>query len=253
MRRRHCATATRSHYRDLARRLFEEADGPQQIAVLHRLAAEDENLLTAMAHAVDRSDVDVALRLLTSFWGHAGLILYLPPFSFDALELEGATEHPLYPSGLVTAAYVAANRGEIRVTDELCVAALAAVDRLGNGDPFLEGMIWSCRGMAAATVGAFADGAAHYERAAQICRSAGLSGAQAISLGAAATGHNLAGALERALPLATEGLALARQLGTPECIAINLTALAGALTHRDPEQASALFARVCACSPRLAT
>jgi len=51
----------------------------------------------------------------------------------------------------------------------------------------------------------------------------------------------MAGEYERAAPLATEGLALARQLETPVGIAENLTILAATLVADDPTRARALL------------
>ena len=46
---------------------------------------------------------------------------------------------------------------------------------------------------------------------------------------------------EAAIPLATEGLAVARRLGMPTHITLNLAALAGALADPDPDRAALLL------------
>jgi hypothetical protein len=51
------------HYIDLARGLFEDANGPSQLEAIRRVDAEHENLLAAMAYAVELHDVDLALGL----------------------------------------------------------------------------------------------------------------------------------------------------------------------------------------------
>ena len=51
----------------------------------------------------------------------------------------------------------------------------------------------------------------------------------------------MAGDPDTALPLATEGLAVARSLGNPSIIGLNLAALAGALADSDPDRATALL------------
>jgi hypothetical protein len=66
-------------------------------------------------------------------------------------------------------------------------------------------------------------------------------GAITASLAGAAVFRSLAGDTDTARANATEGLALARSLGVPGLIARNLSALAGALADRDPEQARALL------------
>jgi hypothetical protein len=51
----------------------------------------------------------------------------------------------------------------------------------------------------------------------------------------------MAGQSERAVPFASEGLEIARRLGTPIGIAQNVAALAGALVDRDPGHARGLL------------
>ncbi len=50
-----------------------------------------------------------------------------------------------------------------------------------------------------------------------------------------------AGDSDSAIPLATQGLALARQVGMPTTIAMNLAALASVLAELEPERARALL------------
>jgi predicted ATPase/class 3 adenylate cyclase len=61
------------HYLHLARRLFEAAAGPGEADTARRLRAEEDNLLAAMANAVDTGDLDVALGLLATPTGIAVL------------------------------------------------------------------------------------------------------------------------------------------------------------------------------------
>ena len=91
---------------------------------------ENENLLAAMAYAVASRDIDLALRLLTA--GAGQVIWYnVSLLPADALHLEGAVEHPLYPRALATVALCAAERGDVATAERLADAALAAAERLG--------------------------------------------------------------------------------------------------------------------------
>jgi len=176
--------------------------------------AEEDNLLAAMAHAVDTGNVEVALGLLTTPQ-HSFAVGALPPFPLGALELDGATEHPLYPTGLSMAAYFAATRGEVDRTEQLCDAALEAAERLGVRTPSLDCNLLINRSGACSTTGAFAVAAAYGEEAAEIARSAGLDAMAHFALQGAATGYLYAGDPDRALPFAAEAVALARQAAPP--------------------------------------
>jgi hypothetical protein len=123
-----------------------------------------------------------------------------------------------------------------------CQQALAAAKDF-DSDPehLVDEIVASARGMAATSLGRWAEAAAHQERAAEICRSANRLAALSGELFGAATHHTMAGQPDRAVPLASEGLEIARRLGTPIFIAQNLAALAGALIDSDPRRARTLL------------
>jgi hypothetical protein len=227
------------HYRDFARGISDALMGPQQVEAGRRFGAEHENLLSAMSFAVDRSDVDLALELLTvsSSPYQGGYQLHVPT---DALGLDGAPEHPLYPYGLAIAAFIAAAQGDRVDAERRCEDALAAAQRLGS-DPDRRTEFWVCsvRQTLAYSAGAFHDAARIAEQQVEIGRATGEPGV--VAAGLAATWHTMAGDPDTALPLATEGLAAARRLGNPSMIGLNLAALAGALADRDPDRAAALL------------
>jgi hypothetical protein len=123
-----------------------------------------------------------------------------------------------------------------------CEQALAAVKHF-DSDPehLVDEIVASARGMAATSLGRWAEAATHQERAAEICRSANRLAALAGELFGAATHHTMAGQPDRAVPIASEGLTIARRLGTPIFTAQNLAALAGALIDSDPRRARTLL------------
>ena len=215
--------------------------GSHQIEVGRRLSLEAENLLAAMSHAIATDDVDLALRLLfhTPSAFQVGYVLRLPVE--PVLELTGAPEHRLYPYALATIAYRAAEQGDLVLTETRCEEALAVLKRRGSDPDHVEMTVSVARGIGARTVGAHDESATHFERAAQLARKGGQLGVAAALLGSASDAHTTAGRVEPAILLATEGLALARQIGMPTAVALNLTALAGALASSDPERARALL------------
>ena len=146
-------------YRDFARETTSEMLGPHQIEAGRRFAAEHENLLSAMSFAVDRGDVDLALGLLTGA-SVALEVSYQLQVPTDALGLDGASEHPLYPLGLAIAANVAALRGDRVDVERLCEEALTAAQRLGSDpDRIVEEWVASARQSMAFAAGAFRDAA----------------------------------------------------------------------------------------------
>ena len=54
------------HFDEYSRVLFERYRGPEQAEAMRLLGAENDNLLAAMADALDSGNIDLALRLLTS-------------------------------------------------------------------------------------------------------------------------------------------------------------------------------------------
>jgi hypothetical protein len=165
------------------------------------------------------------------------------------LKLIGAPEHPLYPYGLASASVRAAQRGDLTSADALCDQALAAAQRLGDPEGRVGFLVLVTRANLAFSIGAVHDAAIHMERGVEIARS--LSRLRSVGprvdpfiaseLTAAATFHTMAGDADAAVPLATEGLALARRLEIPSMIAMSLAALAGALANQDPQHAQALL------------
>jgi hypothetical protein len=112
------------------------------------LSAENDNLLAAMAHALDSDNVDLALRLLTCRRGGASE-WSLQPLPIDALGMTGAPGHPLFPQALATAAYFAVERGDLSAAEQLADEAVAAAEGTPSRDPWVEGIRHTVRARAA--------------------------------------------------------------------------------------------------------
>jgi predicted ATPase/class 3 adenylate cyclase len=245
-RRRHA-----EYYTTFARTLQEGIHGPQQIEVGRRLAAEHENLLAAMNYAIDAHDVDLALRLLHSMPVGTLQIGYAIMLPADAiLELPGASEHPLYAFALAVGAVQAQTRGDLQTARTRCAEALEAAQRVGSDPEQVEMIVASALSAVSYSTGALLDAAAHMEHVAAIARAIGHPGLGG-QLGAAAMYRTMAGDNDTAVRLATEGLTLARERGTPTPIAICLTALAGSLADRDHERAHAFLREALELESRL--
>jgi predicted ATPase/class 3 adenylate cyclase len=231
------------YYVEFMRVTAEEYLGRDQIDAGKRLSAEHENVLAAFAHAIDRDDTDLALRIVRNApqtgWG-VGYPVSLPVEPI--LGLTGASEHPLYPYGLAWVANQTALRGDREEAESLCGAALDAAERLGSDpDHVIDEFVAASRSAIAYSAGATREAATHAEHGVAFARAAGRLTAVAFGLSAAATYYAMAGEADAAVPLATQGLNLARQLGVPIGIGMNLAALAGALADSDSARARALL------------
>jgi hypothetical protein len=123
----------------------------------------------------------------------------------------------------------------------LCEQALTAEQHLGStADAHLAMLASQLRWAVATNAVAHREAADHALDASRHARADNLPGVAAFNLAGAS--NNL-GFLDpaTALPLATEGLALARQTGAPLAISFNLVSLAQVLASDDPDQARALL------------
>ena len=230
------------YFTDFAEVVTEEMLGPGQIEAGRRFAVELENLRAAMNHATDSQNVDLALRLLCKIPSggvQLGYELRLP--AEPVLALAGAPDHPLYAVGLAIAAFEAAMRGDADDSIVLCERALAAAERLGDPARDAEYLVSMNRANVAYSRGTWTDAATHFARCADIARSVRRIPVMALNLGAAAFARTMGGDASGAIPLATEGLAAARQAGMPTVLIMSLNALAGALADEDPQRAQALL------------
>jgi len=232
------------YYCEFVSVLSDETLGPRQIEAARRLEAERENLLAAMQHALDLIDVDLALRLLRSVppaTFQLGTPIFLPAKAI--LSLPGASDHSLFPHALAVMAVQEGLRGDPSAVEAACQEALGAVQQ-ASSDPerqLVELMVTNARGTRAMSLGAMADSAKYWDQSTEIARAARRLEWLPGSLGTAALMHTMAGDTDAAVPLATEGLDLARQVGRPTQIVMNLAVLAGALVERDPQRSRVLL------------
>jgi hypothetical protein len=231
VRQRHAA-----HYCAYSRSLCELFAGPGQPEAMQRLRAEHQNLIAAMAYALDESDTDLALRLLTA---PQGLAYQLSAYklSIDALELEGAAEHRLYPRALATAAVYVGVTGDFHRAERLYTAALDAIG-IDERDPVVEYLAVEVRGLIALYRGDYLASADLSEEMADVAQSAGLAYEQVYGV---VTASSWVGDPERALRLATEALTLARQVDAPVLLGACLMGMAVALADTQPTEARRLL------------
>jgi len=233
--------------------------GPGQKEWGARLASEHDNLLAAMAFALDTQDVDRAMGLLWAM--PAPGAQFDNPVVFDpaaVLALPGAAEHPGSARAIAESAYRAFASGDYGLALELIDRAQETEQRLDPGpgpgpgpDPLgddLEVYASLLRAVVAMASGSLAEAAEWYLDVAERHRVAGIDGLEASCLGSSA--YCLAWVEpEAAIARATKGLTLARRSAQGSAIAQNLQALAVALAPSDPQRAAALLAEADTVAP----
>jgi hypothetical protein len=105
----------------------------------------------------------------------------------------------------------------------------------------VDEFVTTTRATIALGVGDHEGAATQLQLGADVARSAGRLGGAALGLAVAAIERMLAGDAGAAVPLASEGLDLARRAGAPFAVRENLLALAGALADSDRARAEALL------------
>ena len=230
-----------SYYAGFPRQVREHAHAPSDEAFWAvRLSAEQDNLLAAWSWAVDTGNLDTAFAILAGFapcevWSSYPLLLP----GAAALELPGATEHPGYPLALAVSAVLVSFRADVTGAEELCGRAADANARRDTPDWRVEETLCAARQNIAITTGAFADAARFAEQAAGLARAGGDLADVSVELAIAAAARVFVGDASGAVPLASEALALARQIRAPALVASGLLAVGLAVADTDPGQSRA--------------
>ena len=229
------------YYAGFPRQVREHARNPSDEAFWAvRLSAEQDNLLAAWSWAVETGNVDTAFAILAGFapcevWSSYPLLLP----GAAALELPGAPEHPGYPLALAVSAVLASFRADVTGAEELCRRAADANARQDTPDWRVEETLCAARSNIANTTGAFEDAGRLAEQAAGLARAGGDLADASVELTIAVANRVFVGDAPGAVPLASEALALARQIRAPALIASGLLAVGLAVADTDPGQSRA--------------
>jgi predicted ATPase/class 3 adenylate cyclase len=233
------------HFADYALRCHDGQWGPEQIAWGTRMTADADNILSAFDYAVDTQDLDLAVELLyatgLNYGGQTGFPITLSAES--VLAMPGVGEHPGHALVLLSAALEADARGEPSVARKHLAAFDAEVVSVDSqpSTTELNQLRWTVVSSLALAAGDWEAAATSLLEAADLSRLAGNNELLAIDLGGAANALCVAGRYADAVPIAIEGLALARASGMPTAINFNLLALAQAVAREEPERARALL------------
>jgi predicted ATPase/class 3 adenylate cyclase len=236
VRARHC-----DHFTEFTAAVRDESNGPRQIEWGTRLAREHDNVVAAMAFALETRDLERAMALLCAvpFYGMQvdDSIVFDPT---PVLALPGASEHPGSATALVMEAWFAWERDDRDRTPQLCDEAVAAEDRLGRVPGTHVGYFASSlRGHMARRAGDVVEAARWYRSAADY---ADLDGSPAL----ASVQHAMIASLRGTDRVAAraegvEALAMARRSGSPHAIALSLILLASTVSAEEPDYARQLL------------
>ncbi|MFC9940125.1 ATP-binding protein [Nocardiopsis alba] len=231
---------------DLAERAEPHLRGPGQTTWPDRLAADHDNLLTALGHLRDHGAHEKALRLgaiLGLFWAirgdHATAVLHLrsvldaPAASEDG---EDALRLPVCAAYLLNATFAGALADARTVVGPpptastpvgAFVAALLAMaesrttegraalePHLSHPDPWTRGTLWLARAFLDGSSGDIARGSHDVEHAVRAFRETGDHWGSSLLLMSLAYARSESGETEEATTLLDEALALSRALGT---------------------------------------
>jgi len=230
-----------AYYASLLPRVREHAhDLQEEVFWAVRLGADQDNPLAAWSWAIGTGDVGIAFQILAGFapsevWTSYPLLLA----GSAALELPGAAGHPGYPLALAVSGVFASMRSDGIGAEELCRRAAEANAGRESPDWRVEETICAARSNNGITTGAFADAGRFAERAATLARAGGDLADASLQLTIAAGCHLMVGDAPPAVPLASEALALARQVGAPALVAAGLLAVGATVAGTDPGQARA--------------
>jgi hypothetical protein len=232
------------HYIAFSARVALEVPGPEELDWGARLAAEADNYQTAMSFALQRGDVERAMALLGDLppWIRAiSELALLDPE--PVLALRGAVDHPGSSRALAYAAFRAYGADDYRRAVQLVARSEEAEHRLGPGPDSVD-----VDGLRKEVLASVAGNTGDLHLAADLClqgaEAARASGRLSMAAWLLTTGAQWLSWVDpdRAAEAARDGLALARQSGSPYAISHSRWALALALADSNPDQARRLLA-----------
>ena len=221
-----------------------ELCGPNEIVWMSRIDRELDNLRALLDWAIDTGDPDLAVRMLSAACRHRrtcpGFNRMLDPIVERTAD-PGATQHPKYPEALVTAAWLAVNRGDVDLAARHCDdAEEAAPNRDGGaGVPYL----WVARGATAGLQGRLDELIGCFERAVELLRARDDPELPTPLANLANMRWSILNDTTSTIPMAEEALDLARRIGGPHVIAIALATAGTVLADSNPMRAPSAVMR----------
>jgi predicted ATPase/class 3 adenylate cyclase len=218
------------YFLTLAEEAFPELRGPHQLEWLERLEAEHDNMRAALSWALDRKEVESALRLgsaLSGFWSVRDYQSEGRRWLGEALAMDGRVSPEVRAMALAGAGWLAMDQGDLGRAKEACEEGLELLANEAREEAS-EARLWLL-----GFLGWVAWQREQHEQAKQLFEE-GLALSQemsdiwwlATSLSNLAVVSQSLGNSERATELYYESMGLLREQGDKHSLAINLNNLA---------------------------
>jgi predicted ATPase/transcriptional regulator with XRE-family HTH domain len=251
IRQRHAA-----YYLALAERASPALTGPEALTWLARLDAEHDNLRAALRWTRGQDDATAELRLavaLWPFWQQRSHLSEGSSWLREALAHSAAAVDPsVRVNGLIGAARLAMDQAAYDEAAEHGTHAVALARQLG--DPRVLAAALNTQGLLARAQDRYADSARGHQAALEHARAAADWANEAVALLGLAYAAMFTGDGPRAVALAEESLAAARDSGDRHTLAQALFLLGWAAGNEEaPDRAEALGTEALACSAPWAT
>jgi predicted ATPase len=227
------------YFTALAERAAAGAQGPHEKAWVERMLPDYDNLRVAFEHLMAVSDVDGALRLVTSLPEFVHLRIGYESSGWAERVVEVAdSDHPLYVSAVGFAARGAWNRGDFVAAEALATLAQGRVPGRGNGRVAYPGDVLAdvslYRGDAASAL-------AHYDGEVARARRDDDPIRLVWTLFYVSICHAAMRRPEDGIDAAEESLRVAEETENPTALSMARYALGLVLKKSDPDRALALF------------
>jgi predicted ATPase/class 3 adenylate cyclase len=218
------------YFLTVAEEAFPELRGPHQLEWLERLEAEHDNMRAALSWALDRKEVESALRLgsaLSGFWSVRDYQSEGRRWLGEALAMDGRVSPEVRAMALAGAGWLAMDQGDLGRAQEACEEGLELLANEAREEAS-EARLWLL-----GFLGWVAWQREQHEQAKQLFEE-GLALSQemsdiwwlATSLSNLAVVSQSLGNSERATELYYESMGLLREQGDKHSLAINLNNLA---------------------------
>lgn len=225
-------------FRDLAERGAAGLEGPDEASWSDWLARDHDNFRAAHRTALDRGDVDSALRIVCALREYAfrSIQYEITTWADASAHLEGAADHPAFADALGVSAYGRFVRGDMEAA--IALARTAVDGAVGaDGAPFGSGLPERVLGNALFYLSRTDDALLWMDRMVERSRTSGSDAQLAHALYMRSVAETSVGNSVRGAVLAGEATAVGAASGSPTARAQADYALGLALESTDPESA----------------
>jgi tetratricopeptide (TPR) repeat protein len=217
------------YFLTLAEEAYPEFKGPNQLEWLEKLEAEHDNIRAAFSWALERKEVEVALRMggaLWLFWSWRGYHAEGRRWLEEALAIEVRGSSEVRARALAGAAWLAENQGDLDRAKESCEEGLELLEH--EASEAREAKLWllACSGFVAWEREDYGRAQQLYEENLALSREMDDTWWLANSLVGLALVSHLRGDSERATELYEQSMDLFREQGDKQFLAYCLASLA---------------------------